>query len=165
MDKSQKEKVKSVRVQCALSLKCALYFADTAREAVIFYTGLRNKKLFKCLFEYCNKKTGDMHYWKGIKQTTEFTSPREKGNIALRSLSLEQEFLLTMMRIRTGIPLQDLAFRFQISLCLVSNTTWVNFLSKEWKWIVTWSHTNIIKRNLPVIFKKYYPKCCVIIDC
>ena len=109
-----------------------------------------------------------MHYWKGIKQTTtNCTSSREKRNIALRSLSLEQEFLLTMMRIRTGILLQDLAFRFQISLGLVSNifTTWVKFLSKELKWIITWPNRNIIKQNLPAIFRKYYPKCCVIIDC
>ena len=109
-----------------------------------------------------------MHYWKGIKQkTTNFTSPREKGNIALRSLSLEQEFLLAMMRIRTGILFQDLAFRFQISLGLLSNifTTWVKFLSKELKWIITWPNRNIIKQNLPAILRIYYPNCCVIIDC
>ena len=158
MDEPQKERVKSVRIQCALSIQCTLHLADIAREAdVIFYTGLRNKELFKCLFEYCNEKAGDMHYWKGIKQAaTNFTSPTEKGNIALRSLSLEQEFLLTMMRITTGILLQDLSFRFKISLGLVSNifTIWVKFLSKRLKWIIIWPDRSIIKRNLPAIFRK-----------
>ena len=98
-----------------------------------------------------------MHYWKGIKQAaTNFTSPMEKGNIALRSLSLEQEFLLTMIRIRTGILLQDLSFRFQISLGLVSNifTIWVKFLSKKLKWIIIWPDRSIIKQNLPAFFRK-----------
>ena len=95
------------------------------------------------------------------------SSARENGNIALRSLKLKQEFLLTMIKIRTGILLQDLAFHFQIFLGLVSNifTTWVKFLSKELEWIITWPNRNIIKRNLPTIFREYYPKCCVIIDC
>ena len=31
--------------------------------------------------------------------------------------------------------------------------------------MIVWPERNIIKRNLPTIFRKYYPNCCVIIDC
>ena len=157
LDKSQKEKVKTVWIQCALSVQCTIHFAGREADA-IYYTGSRNKELFKCLFEQCHKKACDTHYWKEIKQTaTNFTSPTEKGNITMRSLSLQQEFLLTMMGVRTGILLQDLPFLFQISLGLVSNifTTLVKFLSKELKWIITWPNGNIIKQNLPAISRMY----------
>ena len=54
VDESQKKKVKSVLIECGFSVQCALHFADITRDAdVIFCTGLRNKELFKCLFEYC----------------------------------------------------------------------------------------------------------------
>lgn len=87
--------------------------------------------------------------------------------MSLRALDLEQEFLLTMVRLKTGIMTQDLAFRFQISEGLVSVlfTTWVKLLSKEFSWIIMWPERHIAKRNLPSMFRKYYPRCCVIIDC
>lgn len=31
--------------------------------------------------------------------------------------------------------------------------------------MIVWPERHILKRNLPSIFRKYYPKCCVIIDC
>lgn len=62
--------------------------------AFIYWTFLywfkKDKEVFKCLFEYGNKKAGHMHYWKGMKQaTTNFTFSWEKRNIALRALTLE----------------------------------------------------------------------------
>ena len=39
-----------------------------------------------------------------------------------RKLSLQQEFLLTMMRLRLGLLTDDLAFRFQVSDGKISQT-------------------------------------------
>ena len=39
-----------------------------------------------------------------------------------RKLSLQQEFLLTMMRLRLGLLTDDLAFRFQVSGGKISQT-------------------------------------------
>ena len=109
-----------------------------------------------------------MHYWKGAKSTTSrFSLPRETNNLSLRSLTTEQELLLTLMRLRLGLLVQDLAFRFCISKGLVSCvfTTWIKFISRELSWCITWPERSIIRRNLPTMFRNYYPKCCVILDC
>ena len=50
-------------------------------------------------------------------------------------LSLEDEILMTLMRIRLDYPVEDLAFRFGVSVSLVTNiiTTFIVFLSLELK--------------------------------
>ena len=58
----------------------------------------------------------------------------------MRSLSLQQEFLLTMMRVRTGILLQDLPFLFQISLGLVSNKF-------PWAWLAMYILTSFPQKT------------------
>ena len=85
-----------------------------------------------------------MHYWDGSKK---FLQPRT-GNSSVeltesllsssdfdlnpdlidvlksgpkRKLSLEQEFLLVLMKLRLGLMVEDLAFRFQISAGKVSH--------------------------------------------
>lgn len=72
-----------------------------------------------------------------------------------------------MMQLRLGCLIDDLAVRFQISNALASSifSTWLKFMSKELRWLITWPDRNIITRNLPAMFRKYYPKCCTIIDC
>ena len=44
-------------------------------------------------------------------------------------------------------------------------TTWIKFLSRELGWLISWPERSVIRRNLPTVFRKYYPKCCVILDC
>lgn len=46
-----------------------------------------------------------------------------------RKLQLEEELLLTLMRLRLGLFVEDLAFRFKISHSLVTQffSTWVGF--------------------------------------
>ena len=84
-----------------------------------------------------------------------------------RSLSLEQEFFLTMVRLHLGLLLKDLAFRFQISSAQVTRIfyTWIKLMALEFKGLIVWAERDSIQRNLPDTFKKFYPKCRVIIDC
>lgn len=65
----------SIGVQC--SLNSAFLFSDISRDAdVNFFTASQNKELFKAVFELVATKAFDMHYWKGMKNTTrDFTSP------------------------------------------------------------------------------------------
>ena len=44
-------------------------------------------------------------------------------------------------------------------------TTWVKFLAKELKWLIMWPDRVVCNRNLPDMFRIYYPKCRVILDC
>ena len=38
-------------------------------------------------------------------------------------------------------------------------------MSKELRWLIFWPDRNVIRRNLPASFRKYYPRCSIIIDC
>ena len=166
--KIQRSPFESVGVQCELNYKSDLNFAQITRECdVNFYTGLRSSAAFKMMFEHVQTKAVELHYWRAQKNTSkDLSSPRDKRNAATRSLTLEQEFLLTVMRLRLRLLIDDLCFRFNVSEGLVSMifTTWLRLLSKELSWLIHWPERNI-KRNLPANFRKYYPKCCVIIDC
>ena len=38
-------------------------------------------------------------------------------------------------------------------------------MSKELSWLIFWPDRNVIRRNIPVSFRKNYPRCSIIIDC
>ena len=143
----------------------SLMFAQlTQKHDVNSYTGL-SVESFKLIFDHVKEKAAVMHYWRGSKGTGDTSKPKTDRQVSV--LTLEQEFLLTMMKLRLGLFLFNLAFRFNISLS-VSNcvfTTWVKFLTKELKWLIMWPDRTVCYRNLPFMFRKYYPKCRVILDC
>ena len=161
------ETTKTVEVQCSISIAPAMISADLTRD-VNYFTGLGNIDAFRLVFDYLSEKARVMHYWKGLSNTsTDLTSPRNLKNSNLRSLTLEQEFLLTLMRLRLGLLNGDLANCFKVSSSLVSSifTTWIKLMSLELKWLINWSQHHIIRRHLPSMFKKFYPHYCIIIDC
>ncbi|CAH3185091.1 unnamed protein product [Porites lobata] len=78
-----------------------------------------------------------------------------------RKLRLEQEFLLTLMKLRLALLTFDLGFRFHVSASTVSSVfiTWVKLMSKELSVLIVWpSRQQIKKKTLPYCFKKLYPK-------
>ena len=135
----------------------------------------KHSKTFQFVFQHLQKKADHMLYWKGTKQTTKerttndaFCKPgcyQRPG--PSRKLSSEQEFLLVMMRLRMGLTVPDLAFRFQVSAGLVSQifATWIRLVAKELKWLIMWPSKVDIRRSLPESFKKWFPKVRTIIDC
>ena len=84
-----------------------------------------------------------------------------------RKLSLEQELLLMLMKLRLALLVDDLAFRFKVSHGSVSSIfiTWVKLLSKELSILIIWPSRSQMRNNLPHCFKKLYPKVKCIIDC
>ena len=115
-------------------------FCQLTREADFrFFTGLDGTKIFKILFEHVQKKVSLMRYWDGSKKTV--ATEKKRSSIAKtdsismspdfnnvdenwlavskpgpeRKLSLQQEFLLVLMKLRLGLMVKDLAFRFQVS--------------------------------------------------
>ena len=70
-----------------------------------------------------------------------------------RKTTLEQEFLLTVMR----LLIKDLAFRFHISTTRVSQIwiTWVKFLSKELRHLIIWPSKGQIYATLLDAFKRF----------
>ncbi|XP_045174737.2 uncharacterized protein LOC123536028 [Mercenaria mercenaria] len=79
---------------------------------VLFFTGIPNAGTFKCLFD-------------------ELESGMKVNNLGRpKSLRLIDEFFLVLMRLRLGLLLEDLAFRFHISVgtCSTIFNRWVNYL-------------------------------------
>ena len=104
---------------------------------LIILLALRTGTFLIWFLNICQKKARTMHCWKGLSNTS------------------------------GGVITGDLANRFKVLNSLVSTvfTTWVRLISFELRWLINWPNCNIIKRNLPSIFRKYYPNCWVIIDC
>ena len=84
-----------------------------------------------------------------------------------KRFSLEQEYLLVLMRLRLGLLIKDLAFRYQVSSTHVSQIwiTWVKLMLKERRYLIIWPSKGEVFATLPEAFKKLYPKVFVIIYC
>ena len=145
---------------------------------VKFYTGLPSTECFKCVFDFLLPKAQNMQYWRGAKQTEKETSKvpstpfqqfagSGKKSGPPRKLSLEQEVLLTLMKLRLALLTEDLAFRFQVSSATASSIfiTWIKLMSKELAVLIIWPSRSQIKKTLPSCFRKLYPKVRCIIDC
>lgn len=99
------------------------------------YTGLPSSEIFCYLFDTLRPKAKNMNYWKGQVQgmSATFQLFEEAGVEApsckrgpKRKLTLQQEFLMVLMKVRLGLMNHDLSFRFKISTALESTTvaTW-----------------------------------------
>ena len=84
--------------QAVLQLFTEEYFADHD-DRVRFYTGLPGFDVLKATFSFISP----------------FVTRRSK------SLSLFQEFIMVVMKLRLNVPLQDLAYRFGVSLSSFKN--------------------------------------------
>lgn len=108
--------------------------------------------------------TVTLRYLKGMKKLA-WNHPRSREGHPENSL--EQEFLMALMKSRLGLLEDDLAFRFKVSQSLVSAilSTWLRFLAKELSWMIIWPRAGQVKLHLPDSLKRRYPKVCCIIDC
>ena len=161
------------------SVTVPMRFEQITRESdVKFFTGLPSTEAFICLFEYLLPKAKTMQYWRGATQTQkeyrkEPSATQQYGGRSdtrvgpPRKLSLEQELLLTLMKLRLALLLEDLSFRFEISTGTTSSilVTWIKLCSKELSVLIIWPTRGQIKKTLPNCFRKLYPKVRCIIDC
>lgn len=87
-----------------------------------------------------------------------------------RKLSIKEEFVLTLTRIRRGFDVEVLGDIFGVHSSVVSRifTTWINFLYLELNFLISWPTREQIATNLPKSFK-HFPKTIIdywsIIDC
>ena len=156
-----------------------MHFEQLTRELEVkVYTGLPSSETFKFLFNCLSEKARSMQYWRGGKQTTKETpqppSPFElatgfvKGRPGPeRKLRLEQELLLTLMKLGLGLLSTDLGFRFHVSTTTLSSIfiTRVKLMSRELSALIVWPSRQQVKKTLPSCFRKLYPKVRCIIDC
>ena len=82
-------------------------------------------------------------------------------------LSVDNEFLMTLMKLRMGLSNFDLATRFGCSESTVSRilTTWINYMYLRLGSLNIWPHRDIIIAKMPPEFRHDYGTTMIIIDC
>lgn len=82
------------------------------------------------------------------------------------ALSLEDQLLLTMMRLRLGRLTEDLGYMFHVDAGTVSRLfeKWINFLYLRLGLIPMWPEWGDVQKLMPDVFKTSYPDTFLIID-
>ena len=155
----------------SISIRSALNFGQFTREAdVRFYTGLSGTTHFRALFRHLEQKAARLRYWRGPK----ITSLESMENDIMtgrrgpkRNMDIQQEFSMSLMKLRLVLFKMDLAFRFQVSDSVVSETllTWFKFLGRELACLIIWPSRGQTNITMPECFKRHFNKVRVIIDC
>ena len=143
------------------SVSVPMQFEQLTRELEVkVYTGLPSPETFQFLFHYLSEKARSVQYWRCGKQTTkEAPQPPSPFQLATgftkgrpepeRKLRLEQEFLLTLMKLRLALLTIDLGFRFHVSAITVSSIfiTWIKLMSKELSVLIVWPSRQQVKKS------------------
>ncbi|KAJ8318814.1 hypothetical protein KUTeg_003905 [Tegillarca granosa] len=102
----------------------------TDNSKVQFWVGLPNLETFTSLLNYLTPKANHLQYARG-NENHRYLMHRKPGK--QRKLSIEDEFFATLVRLKVGLFVTDIAQRLQISESYFSKlfTTWVRFLRLE----------------------------------
>ena len=113
---------------------------------VVFYTGLSTWSILMTLFTY-------------IKPFLHVG-----GNA---TLSPFQQLLVTLIRLRLNLQIQDIAFRFNVHNSTISRVFLrvINILHVKLKPLIRWPDRDSLKKTMPMSFRQHFPSCVVIIDC
>ena len=84
-----------------------------------------------------------------------------------KSISKFQQLLITFMRLRLNLSVQDLAYRFGVHASTVSRVfqTCVHAMFTSMAFLVKWPEREELKLTLPACFREKFSSCAVIIDC
>ena len=122
-----------------------------------FYTGITTIQAFHALYGLILPYLPQTRYWRGPKnhKNVYSTKIRRQFDNPLKKLKPKDEFLLTLMRLRLGVLLEDLADRFEISEIMCSNTvkTWVRIIRLTLgKALINWLSKENILQLMPECF-------------
>ena len=133
-------------------------------EKVKFYTGLPSLECFNLVFEYVKPEVSDMNYWGGDSKKKGSGKKRKSKK---RTLTLREEMLMVLMKLRLNLLLEDLADRFSLSSGRISRifTTWVKVLARVLQPLLRYPSKESILVDLPQCVRKKYPRLRCIIDC
>lgn len=120
---------------------------ETNQEKARFYTGLPNFLVLMQVFNLCEPD---------IPFSTSSALPKF------------QQFIMTLMRLRLSLSLQDLAFRFQISWSTASRICHklIDILHARLTFIIEWPEREVLQATMPMSFRQTFGcKVAVILDC
>lgn len=137
------------------AMRIETYKQESKHSELNFYTGFDNYEHFSLIFSLLGDVVNHLHYY------PTFTPQK----LCDRLLSPENEFFLTIIKLRRNMVNKELAFRFEISEATVSRTfiTWINFLYCQFKELNIWIPHKIAEENM----RQKGEKCTstIIIDC
>ena len=83
------------------------------------------------------------------------------------TMPVQDQVLLTIMKLRQNFVLADLARRFKISASQVSKTIkhWIDVLAEHTKDLIPWLPRDTIISTMPQVFLQHFPDVTCIIDC
>ena len=113
-----------------------------------FYTGLTTFILFQTVFDFVVPLVQTLQKMPG-------------------KLSLMDEFLMVLMKLRVGLLNEDLGYRFGVSNSTVSRIfhKWLESMYCRLKPCIRWPDKETVRKTLPIAFQKHYLKVRCIIDC
>ena len=119
-------------------------------EAMHFYTGLTDYDRFSTILSTLGPGASHLKYRWGSKPST----------------SVDNQFLVTLIKLRRHTTNYELGFWFNISAYSVGNifVTWINFMYRQWKRINIWPTRELVSFFMPKDFKNQFPSTRVTID-
>ena len=118
--------------------------------AIHMYTGLENYDKFRYVLATLGPAAYELNY---------------RTNTPLR-VSVENQFFLTLIKLRTYPSNEELSIMFNLSVHTVGNVvvTWINFMYLQWKEIDTWPGQDLVQQFIPTDFGQKFPKTRIILD-
>ena len=120
-------------------------YLKTNSKKFLYYTGIA-ADIFEVIFNFlCDYITKD----------------------ARQKLSLQDQLLLALMKLRLNLQFETLADLFKVSKSTVGNIfwTWVNAIYSNLSFLIAWPDHEASIKTLPTVFKQYFPCLTGIIDC
>ena len=153
---------------------------------VKFYTGINTIVLFNKIFRLIQTFLSDLIYWKGPKHAKNCSKVSHRRRNTSKKLSQHDEFLLTLMRLRLGLLVREIAWFLNLARLpnsprssplygcrenITSKNLWIGyrkhrlhgiciFLKKEGKWKHLPCGFKIYRQNLILLQTEYYKKMC-----
>ncbi|XP_052681795.1 uncharacterized protein LOC128162588 [Crassostrea angulata] len=117
------------------------------------------------LAPYYNK----VSFWKGAGRSgsKKWQEKNQQKPGKQRKLTMKEEFVLVMLKLRLGLDNATLSVLFNVSVGYVSTLfgTWINFLAQILNPVIKWPSKEKILKHMPLSFKLKYPNTTSIIDC
>ena len=104
-----------------------------------FYTGFESYEMFKVVLEYLKPAANSLIYW-GSSSKVENTQSNTGKRGCSRLTTPEEEFFMTLTRLRCAFPIEDLGIRFNMSTSNISRilVTWIDFLHTHLRILPIW---------------------------
>lgn len=133
---------------------------ENSNEIIMFYTGLPDFKTFQALFDTLLEHGTDKLCTESVDEMNIASLGRK------RNLLRVDEFLLVLMRLRLGLLVKDLEFRFKISSSTISKifNSWILFMCECMQSIITFPELNVLQLRVPKCFEKFSDT-RILLDC